>query len=204
MAPRVCCPNATRGCNGAPRGRQRQRPPRLAVSASLESDVIPGVPTVCDRAPGSGLRGVRPMPIERRRKPRAARMAQRGFLRASEGRMPERASARWRGPRPEPAGPVGRIGSPAGDMLETFGLCEDSPDRSCQLRATQSSSVSARAPSRLLSIARLGSRAFGEMAAPSLQYRRRAGAGRGATGLQVQESGLSRPRSVDPWPPRVP
>ena len=35
-----------------------------------------------------GLRGVRPMPIERRRKPSVARMAKRGFLRASEGRMP--------------------------------------------------------------------------------------------------------------------
>jgi hypothetical protein len=51
----------------------------------------------------NGLRGARPMPIERRRKPRAARMAQRGFLRASAGRMPERVSARWHGPRPEPA-----------------------------------------------------------------------------------------------------
>jgi hypothetical protein len=41
------------------------------------------------------------MPIERRRKPRAARMAQRGFLRASAGRMPERASGEmaWAWPR---------------------------------------------------------------------------------------------------------
>jgi len=37
-------------------------------------------------------------------------------------------------------------------MLETFGLCEYSLDRSCQLRAMQRSLVSARAPSRLLSI----------------------------------------------------
>ena len=104
-----------------------------------------------------GLRGVKPMPIERRRKPSVARARRDGCREArfppSERRQDAVASVRemaWASPRA--AGPVGRIGSPAGDMLVTFGLCEYCPDRSCQLHAPQSSSVPARAPSRLLSI----------------------------------------------------
>jgi hypothetical protein len=60
----------------------------------------------------NGLRGARPMPIERRRKPIAARApireadwsAERGFLRATAGQDARRKRpARWHGPRSERA-----------------------------------------------------------------------------------------------------